>query len=395
MKRKIAAILAADAAEYSRLVAEDEEGTLRQLVASIGVFKASVEAHGGRIFNTAGDAVLAEFQSAVQAVRSAIDIQHTLSARSEACAPRRRLMFRMGISIGDVVENDGDLLGDGVNIAARLQSLSQPGGLAISKWVQEQVAGKVTTEFRDTGFQHVKNMPGPIHVFQSRIAAIPAAPELDRTVPSVASARQWPVRSLTAAFAALVAAVAVFALTRQDPAAVATRESSSISAKQENPPLSTEAAKQLPDQPSFSPQQKLESASPDQSLAPKIEPASVETPAPPLSVPPPANLPVAPPPNEPIEAALPPAPAASAPEEAIKAALPPAPVASRSESSPAAGTLQQERSPDASAPPPPVAAQETAAGRKRQKVQCAQVLERAQLGELTSDDQAFLRSKCR
>ena len=183
MKRKIAAILAADAAEYSRLVAEDEEQALRQLVASIGVFKASIETHGGRIFNTAGDAVLAEFQSAVEAVRSAIDIQHKLSARNEDCAPNRRMMFRMGISIGDVVENGGDLLGDGVNIAARLQTLSQPGGLAISKWVQEQVAGKVTTEFRDTGYQIVKNMPAPIHVFQSGpAAAAPAEPAAEPKV---------------------------------------------------------------------------------------------------------------------------------------------------------------------------------------------------------------------
>jgi class 3 adenylate cyclase len=104
MKRKIAAILAADVAEYSRLVAEDEEGTLHLLVASLGVFKGSVEAHGGRIFNTAGDAILAEFQSAVEAVRSAIDIQNAILTRNEGCAPSKRMLFRMGISIGDVVE---------------------------------------------------------------------------------------------------------------------------------------------------------------------------------------------------------------------------------------------------------------------------------------------------
>jgi class 3 adenylate cyclase len=386
MKRKIAAILAADAAEYSRLVAEDEDDALRQLVASIGVFKASVEAHGGRIFNTAGDAVLSEFQSAVEAVRSAIDIQHTLSARNEACAPSRRMMFRMGISIGDVVENDGDLLGDGVNIAARLQSLSQPGGLAISKWVQEQVAGKVTTEFRDTGYHLVKNMPAPIHVFQCSIAAaVPADLEFHRTVPLATAVRQWPFRSLTVGLAVLVVAAVFFALTRHDPAAVAIREISPISAKQENPAPLPAAATQLPVQPPLASQQKFESASPDRSVAPKIEPASVQTPAPPSPTPPPA-------------AALLPAggdlPAASALKEPIETALPPAPAASAPEISPA-GTLQHERSPDTSAPPPPVLAQETAAGRKRQKVQCAQVLERAQLGDLTSDDQAFLRSKCR
>ena len=383
MKRKIAAILAADAAEYSRLVAEDEEETLRQLVASIGVFKASVEAHGGRIFNTAGDAVLAEFQSAVQAVRSAIEIQHTLTTRNETSAPSRRLMFRMGISIGDVVENDGDLLGDGVNIAARLQSLSQPGGLAVSKWVQEQVAGKVTTEFHDTGYQHVKNMPGPIHVFQSRIAAADREPH--RTAPLSASARQWPFRSLAAGFAALIVAAVFFALTRNGPATVAVREVSPISAKQDDPASLPAAADQSPGQPTFAREPELGNALPDQSLTPKIEPASVETLTPPLSAPPPSaaalpaaeDIPAAPAPEEPIEAALPSVPAASAPE------------------SNTAATLQQERSPETSTPPPPVLAQETAADRKRQKVQCAQVLERAQLGDLTSDDQAFLRSKCR
>ena len=386
MKRKIAAILAADAAEYSRLVAEDEEETLRQLVESIGVFRASVEAHGGRIFNTAGDAVLAEFQSAVQAVRSAIEIQHTLSTRNQTSAPGRRLMFRMGISIGDVVENEGDLLGDGVNIAARLQSLSPPGGLAVSKWVQEQVAGKVTTEFRDTGYQHVKNMPGPIHVFQSRMPApVPAERELHPTAPSATSARQWPFRSLAAGFAALVVAALLFVLTRNDPTAVAIREIPAIAAKQDDP-VQLPAADQLPDQPPLAPQQTFENAPPDQDLAPKIEPASVETPAPPLSAPPPSAA------SLPASEDIPGAPALEVP---VETALQPAPAAPALETSPAAA-LQPERLPETSTPPlPPAVAQETAADRKRQKVQCALVLERAQLGDLTSDDQAFLRSKCR
>ena len=386
MKRKIAAILAADAAEYSRLVAEDEEETLRQLVASISVFKTSIEAHGGRIFNTAGDAVLAEFQSAVQAVRSAIDIQHTLSARNDECSPKKRMMFRMGISIGDVVENGSDLLGDGVNIAARLQGLSKPGGLAISKWVQEQVAGKVGTEFRDAGQQFVKNMPAPIHVFQARIApAVPAYRESPEVVPLAASAPRWPVRSMAAGFAALVAAALLFVLTRQDPSAVAIREVSPIAAKQENPARLPAVAIQSPEQPAFAPQPPLENVPPEQSIAPKIEPAAVEIPAPPSSAPPPAAV------------ALPAggdSPAASAPAQPREATLPPAPVASASESRPSVA-LPTEGSPAASAAPPPALAQETAVDRKRQKVQCAQVLERAQLGDLTSDDQAFLRSKCR
>src|SRR5882724_9994537 len=121
MKRKIAAIFAADIVGYSRLVAEDEEGTLRRLASYRLVTDDFIAKCGGRIFNTAGDAVLAEFPSAVEAVRCAIDIQESLRTRNMAYPPSRQMAFRIGITIGDVVERDGDLLGDGVNIAARLE----------------------------------------------------------------------------------------------------------------------------------------------------------------------------------------------------------------------------------------------------------------------------------
>ena len=121
MKRKIAAIFAADIAGYSRLVAEDEEETLRRLASYRAVTDDFIAKAGGRIFNTAGDAVLAEFPSAVEAVRCAIDIQESLRTRNMAYPPSRQMSFRIGITIGDVVERDGDLLGDGVNIAARLE----------------------------------------------------------------------------------------------------------------------------------------------------------------------------------------------------------------------------------------------------------------------------------
>jgi class 3 adenylate cyclase len=121
MKRKIAAILAADVVGYSKLVAEDEEETLRRLASYRSVVDDFIAKANGRIFNTAGDAVLAEFSSAVEAVRCAIDIQESLRTRNMAYPPSRQMSFRMGITIGDVVERDGDLLGDGVNIAARLR----------------------------------------------------------------------------------------------------------------------------------------------------------------------------------------------------------------------------------------------------------------------------------
>src|SRR6266478_4564832 len=144
MKRKIAAIFAADIAGYSRLVAEDEEETLRRLAAYRAVTDDFIAKAGGRIFNTAGDAVLAEFPSAVEAVRCAIDIQESLRTRNMAYPPSRQMSFRIGITIGDVVERDGDLLGDGVNIAARLEGLAEVGGICISRAVHEQVANKLS-----------------------------------------------------------------------------------------------------------------------------------------------------------------------------------------------------------------------------------------------------------
>ena len=165
MKRKIAAIFAADIAGYSRLVAEDEEETLRRLASYRQVTDDFIARYGGRIFNTAGDAVLAEFPSAVEAVRCAIDIQESLRTRNMAYPASRRMSFRIGITIGDVVERDGDLLGDGVNIAARLEGLAEVGGICISRAVHEQVANKLSVQFGDIGAQEVKNIPTPVHAY--------------------------------------------------------------------------------------------------------------------------------------------------------------------------------------------------------------------------------------
>jgi class 3 adenylate cyclase len=165
MKRKIAAIFAADIAGYSRLVAEDEEETLRRLASYRQVTDDFIAKCGGRIFNTAGDAVLAEFPSAVEAVRCAIDIQESLRTRNMAYPPNRQMSFRIGITIGDVVERDGDLLGDGVNIAARLEGLAEVGGICVSRAVHEQVANKLSVQFADIGAQEVKNIPTPVHAY--------------------------------------------------------------------------------------------------------------------------------------------------------------------------------------------------------------------------------------
>ncbi|MFK4503769.1 class 3 adenylate cyclase [Bradyrhizobium japonicum] len=194
MKRKIAAIFAADIAGYSRLVAEDEEETLRRLASYREVIDDFIAKANGRIFNTAGDAVLAEFPSAVDAVRCAIDIQESLRTRNMAYPPSRQMSFRIGITIGDVVERNGDLLGDGVNIAARLEGLAEVGGICVSRAVHEQVANKLSVQFADIGAQEVKNIPTPVHAYMvamRREDGTYATPKLKKPASKLAAAPVW------------------------------------------------------------------------------------------------------------------------------------------------------------------------------------------------------------
>jgi class 3 adenylate cyclase/type II secretory pathway pseudopilin PulG len=211
MKRKIAAILAADVFGYSKLVAEDEEETLRRLASYRAVFEDFITRGSGRVFNTAGDAILAEFPSAVEAVRCAIDVQESLRTRNLAYPVSRQMTFRIGISIGDVVERDGDLLGDGVNIAARLEGLAHPGGLCVSRAVHEQVSNKMSVQFADIGEQEVKNIPNPVHAFMLSLGsdvAIAPKPAAPARKPSPKQPRDiaWPIAIIAASVAVLVVA---------------------------------------------------------------------------------------------------------------------------------------------------------------------------------------------
>ncbi len=211
LRRKLAVILAADVVGYSRLVAIDEDGTLRRLMEYREIFQDFVSRGRGRIFNTAGDAVLAEFDSAVEAVRTAMDIQEALKSRNALLEDKRQMVFRMGVSLGDVVEREGDLLGDGVNIAARLQALAAPGGICISRTVQEQVVNKVSIGFRDIGQQSVKNIPNPVHAFMiSDVGdASNASPRALAAPPAAAAKRVLSPRFLGALGALLVACASV------------------------------------------------------------------------------------------------------------------------------------------------------------------------------------------
>jgi len=165
LERKLVTVLAADVAGYSRLMAEDEEQTLRVFRAHRAAIDALVAQHRGRIFNTAGDAVLVEFASAVEAVRCATEIQAALRTRNDQLAPERQVKFRIGINLGDVMVQGGDLLGDGVNVAARLQAAAEPGGICISGSVYDQIRNKLSLTFRSLGEQSFKNIPQPVRAF--------------------------------------------------------------------------------------------------------------------------------------------------------------------------------------------------------------------------------------
>ena len=165
LERKLATILSADVAEYSRLMAEDEEQTLRTFRAHKQVFESLIAMHRGRIFNTAGDAILAEFGSAVEAVRCATEIQAALRTRNDQLPESRQVRFRIGVNLGDVMVQDQDLLGDGVNVAARLQAAAEPGGICISGGVYDQILNKLSLSFKSLGEQNYKNLPRAIRTY--------------------------------------------------------------------------------------------------------------------------------------------------------------------------------------------------------------------------------------
>jgi TolB-like protein/tetratricopeptide (TPR) repeat protein len=172
--RRLAAVLAADAVGYSRLIGADEQGTLDGLRAiRAEIVDPSVAAHNGRIVKTTGDGFLAEFGSTVDALRCASDIQAQMPERNAAIAPDARLEFRIGIHQGDiVVEDDGDIFGDGVNIAGRLEALAEPGGICVSARVQEDAAGKLDLAFRDLGERQLKNIARAVRAYAIEVGVV-------------------------------------------------------------------------------------------------------------------------------------------------------------------------------------------------------------------------------
>ena len=184
MERRLAAVLAADVAGYSRLMGANEEGTLAGLKA---VRKALVDptiaAHRGRIVKTTGDGMLVEFASAVDAVRSAVEIQHNMAVQNAAVPQHQRIEFRIGIHVGDIIFDDNDIFGDGVNIAARLEGIAEPGGVCISDDTYRQIRDRVDAAFDDKGETALKNIARPVRVFALAGTNQPATKANDPAAP--------------------------------------------------------------------------------------------------------------------------------------------------------------------------------------------------------------------
>jgi adenylate cyclase len=241
VERRLAAILAADVAGYSRLMGLDEAGTLARLKAlRRDLIDPEIAEHMGRVVKTTGDGLLIEFPSVVEAVACAVAVQQSMGLHNSSTPADQRIEFRVGINTGDVIVEDGDIHGDGVNVAARLEALAEPGGICVSAIVHEQVQGRLDCAFEDTGEQNLKNIARPVRVY--RVLADCAAPAAGVAVP--AARRRAPRWAITAAgIAALVVlAAGAAAFWRLHPVQLA------------SPPAATTATATrppLPDKPSI------------------------------------------------------------------------------------------------------------------------------------------------
>ena len=188
--RKLAAILAADVAGYSHLTGLDEEGTHARLQDHLRcLVDPKIAEHRGRVVKNTGDGLLAEFSSVVDAVRCAVDVQRGMAQRNTNVPEEARIKFRIGINVGDIIIDRGDIFGDGVNIAARLEGVTEPGGICVSGRVLEDVQGKLDITFEDAGEQELKNIARPVRVYRVRLSGAtassrPALPLPDK--PSIA-----------------------------------------------------------------------------------------------------------------------------------------------------------------------------------------------------------------
>ena len=181
VQRKLTAILSADGVGYSRLMADDDIATVRMLTEHRSVMKTIIEGYRGRVVDSPGDNVLAEFPSVVDAVECAVVIQKELKAQNDRVPPNRRMQFRIGINLGDVIVDGDRIYGDGVNIAARLESLAEPGGICISGSAYDQIENKLPLGYESLGPQTVKNFSKPVRVYRAITGTEPVADATDTT----------------------------------------------------------------------------------------------------------------------------------------------------------------------------------------------------------------------
>ncbi|MDB4442729.1 adenylate/guanylate cyclase domain-containing protein, partial [bacterium] len=165
-KRKLTAVLSADAVGYSRLMAEDEAATVKTIATYRGIMSSLIKQHRGRVVDSPGDNVLAEFSSVVDAVQCAVAVQNEFETRNAELAENRKMEFRIGINLGDVIDEEDRIYGDGVNIAARLESLADPGGICVSKTAFDQIETKLPLGYEYLGERSVKNIPKPVGTYR-------------------------------------------------------------------------------------------------------------------------------------------------------------------------------------------------------------------------------------
>jgi class 3 adenylate cyclase len=177
VQRRLAAVLAADVAGYSKLMGADEEGTLAHLMDHRKTLVApKIAEHYGRIVKTTGDGMLVEFASVVNGIRCAVDVQRGMAERNVDLPRDRRIEFRVGIDVGDIIIDRDDIYGDGVNVAVRLEGLAEPGGICVSGRVHEDVQGKIDVAFEDGGEQQLKNIDRPMRIYRARPSGAAANP---------------------------------------------------------------------------------------------------------------------------------------------------------------------------------------------------------------------------
>jgi adenylate cyclase len=238
--RRLAAILAADVAGYSRLMGADEEGTHERLKAHLReLIEPKIGEHRGRIVKNTGDGFLAEFASVVDAVRCAAEVQRGMAEREPEVPEERRIRFRIGVNLGDVIVEEHDIFGDGVNVAARLEGLAEPGGICISRVVRDQIRDKLTYPFEDRGEQTVKNIGRPVRVFALRPESIAEVPTADApiAVPRRRRGSAPRVAAAVVAAALVIAAIAWWVLSATRGISTPPAEMAAAATNPINPPL--------------------------------------------------------------------------------------------------------------------------------------------------------------